>query len=235
GGVARPIPEGWLEAVGAFTKMFPGCVQEYEDLLTENEIFIQRTKDVGYISAQDAIDLGLSGPSLRASGVEWDIRKAEPYLVYDRLDWKVPVGEAGDTYERYLLRMEEMRQSCSIISQCLDEFPISGPLNIDNPKVILPERELLHKSMETLIHHFLLASEGLQVPPGEVYCAIEAPKGELGYYLYSAGGSKPYRVKVRSPGFVNLQSFEKMCIGRPFADIVAVIGGLDIVLGDVDR
>ncbi len=234
GGVARDIPDGWLEKVQAFTDDFPKRVTEYEDILTLNEIFLQRTKGVGMISAADAIDLGLTGPSLRASDVRWDIRKSNPYLVYGELDWEMAVGTGCDVYERYLVRIEEMRQSNRIVQQCIERMP-DGPVNIDNPKIIYPPRENVHKSMEDLIHHFMLAYEGFRAPEGEVYNSIEAPKGELGFYIYSDGSNKPYRLKIRAPSFVNLQSLAKMCKGRLFADVVAVIGSLDIVLGESDR
>jgi NADH-quinone oxidoreductase subunit D len=234
GGVARDMPPSWLEKVRAFTEDFPKLITEYEDILTMNEIFLQRTKGVGVISAADATDLGLSGPSLRGSNVPWDIRKSNPYLVYGDLDWEMAVETGCDVYARYLVRIEEMRQSNRIIQQCIERMP-EGPVNIDNPKIIYPPRENVHKSMEDLIHHFMLAYEGFRAPEGEVYNSIEAPKGELGFYIYSDGSNKPYRLKIRSPSFVNLQSLSKMCEGRLFADVVAVIGSLDIVLGESDR
>jgi NADH-quinone oxidoreductase subunit D len=235
GGAARDIPDGWLKRVREFVDYLPYALDDYERIITKNEIFLQRTWDVGRISAEDAIALGVSGPTLRASGVPWDIRKSHPYLLYDELDWEMAVEEGGDCYARYLVRMREMRESAKIVHQLLDRFPKSGPLNIDNPKVIYPPREQLHESMEALIHHFLLASEGFQTIPGEVYSAVEAPKGELGFYLVADGSSKAYRLKIRTPSFVNLQALETMCEGGLVADIVAVIGSLDIVLGDCDR
>ena len=235
GGVARPIPEGWLAAVRRFIDDFPSKHKDYSDLLTMNDIFIARTRNVGRITREEAIDLCLTGPSLRACGVDWDLRKRNPYLVYDRLDFDVPVRAEGDCYARYQVRMAEMLESCRIIRQCIDMMPKDGPLNLDNPKVCYPPRERLHKSMEDLIHHFLLASEGIEVPPGEAYHAIEASKGELGFYLVSAGGHRPYRCKIRSPSFVNLQSLGKMSEGSLLADVVAVIGSLDLVLGEIDR
>ena len=235
GGVARDYPDGWLERVRAFIDDFPSKHKDYCDLLTMNDIFIARVRNVGTITRDEAIDLCLTGPSLRASGVNWDIRKANPYLVYDRLDFNVPVRFEGDSYARYLCRMDEMLESCKIIRQCLDTMPKDGPINIDDPKVIYPPRENLKESMEDLIHHFILASEGLYTPPGEVYNAIEASKGELGFYLVSAGGHRPYRLKIRSPSFINLQSIGKMCEGGLMADVVAVIGSLDLVLGEIDR
>jgi NADH-quinone oxidoreductase subunit D len=220
GGVARDMPEGWVDRVEEFADNFAGEMDKYETLLTDNEIFVQRTKDIGIVSKERAIELGLSGPCARASGVEWDIRKHEPYMFYDDVKWKAPVGRVGDVYERYLIRMDELADT---------------PVNIDNPKVMFPPREKLHKSMETLIHHFLLASEGYQVPAGEVYHAIEAPKGELGFYIVADGSPKPYKLKVRSPSFTNIQGLVDMCIGELFADVVAIIASVDIVLGEVDR
>lgn len=235
GGVARPIPEGWLDRVRGFVNEFPDRHQEYSDLLTMNDIFVYRTRGIGKISRQDAIDLCLTGPSLRASGVAWDIRKANPYLVYDRVDWKLITAEEGDCYARYQVRMAEMLESTRIIQQCLDQIPKDGPLNIDNPKVMYPPRDRVKKSMEDLIHHFLLASEGLKTPAGEVYRPIEASKGELGFYIFTEGGPKPYRLHIRSPSFVNLQSLPIMSVGSMIADVVAVIGSLDLVLGEIDR
>lgn len=235
GGVARPIPEGWLESVRAFIDDFPGKHRDYSDLLTMNDIFIGRTRGIGRITKAEAIGLCLTGPSLRASGSDWDLRKKMPYLVYDRLDFDVPTRTEGDCYARYEVRMQEMLESCKIIRQCLEMIPREGALNVDNPKICYPPRERLHQSMEDLIHHFLLASEGLYVPPGEAYHAIEASKGELGFYIVSAGGHRPYRCKIRSPSFVNLQSIGKMGEGSLLADVVAVIGSLDLVLGEIDR
>jgi NADH-quinone oxidoreductase subunit D len=234
GGVWRDVPDGWLDGVRRFCDYFPHAVDDYEALLTRNEVFLQRTWGVGRISAADAVAMGMSGPSLRASGVRWDIRKSHPYLVYDRLDWNMAVEEAGDCYARYLVRIREMRESVRIIRQCLDRLP-GGPVNIDNPKVILPPRKELHSSMEALIHHFLLVSEGFWPPAGEVYHAIEASKGELGFYLVSDGTPKAYRLAIRTPSFANLQALDQLCRGGLLADVVAIIGSLDLVLGDVDR
>jgi NADH-quinone oxidoreductase subunit D len=235
GGVFRDRPDGWLDRVAAFIKDFPSKHKDYSDLLTLNDIFIMRTRGVGTISRQDAIDLSLTGPSLRASGVDWDIRKANPYLHYDKVRFEVPVQTAGDCYARYQCRMTEMLESCKIIEQCLEKMPKDGPINIDNPKVIFPAREKVKQSMEDLIHHFLLASDGIYVPPGEAYAPIEASKGELGFYIHSTGGYRPNRLKIRSPSFVNLQSLGKMAQGGLLADVVAVIGSLDLVLGEIDR
>jgi len=234
GGVARDVPNGWLDGIRRFLDYFPKAIDDYERLLTKNEIFLQRTWGIGRILGPDAIAMGLSGPLLRASGVPWDIRKSHPYLVYDQLDWNMAVEDGGDCYARYLVRIREMRESLKIVRQCIERLP-GGPVNIDNPKVVYPPREQLRTSMEALIHHFLLASEGFMAPAGEVYHAIEAPKGELGFYLVSDGSSKAYRLKLRTPSFANLQSLDQMCRGGLLADIVAVIGSLDVVLGDIDR
>lgn len=235
GGVARPIPDGWLDAVRKFVNYMLGRIQEYHDLITLNDIYIGRVRNVGCISKQDAIDLGLTGPSLRACGVDWDIRKANPYLVYDRLDFKVPTNPDGDCYARYLVRMDEMVESCKIILQCIEMMPQSGPLTIEDPKLAIQPKEHVKETMEDLIHHFLLVSDGVYVPAGEAYFAIEASKGELGFYVVSTGGYKPYRLKIRSPSFVNLQSMNKMSAGSLLGDVVAVIGSLDFVLGEIDR
>ncbi len=235
GGVARDWPAGWLDRVRAFIDDFPAKYKDYSDLLTMNDIFIMRTRGIGKISRQEAIDYCLTGPSLRGSGVDWDIRKVNPYLHYDQVQFEVPVRAAGDVYARYECRMIEMLQSCRIIAQCIDKMPRDGPLNIDNPKVCYPPRARIKRSMEDLIHHFLLASEGIYVPPGEAYVPIEASKGELGFYIVSMGGYTPYRLKIRSPSFVNLQSLRPMCRGGLIADMVSVIGSLDFVLGEIDR
>lgn len=237
GGVARDMPAGWLDMVQSFVDDFDGRVDEFETLVTNNEIFVQRTRDIGIISTKRAIELGLSGPCARASGVKWDIRKHEPYLFYDQVEFGVPIGKVGDVYERYLIRIEEMRQSNRILKQTIKQLRKleKAPVNIDNPKIVFPPREKLHTSMETLIHHFLLASEGFQVPPGEVYHAIEAPKGELGFFIVADGSPRPYKIKVRSPSFTNIQGLVEMCIDQLFADVVAIIASVDIVLGEVDR
>ena len=234
GGVSRDAPSGWIERVLAFVDDFPKKWNDYHTLLTENEIFLRRTVGIGKIDKKDAVDLGLTGPNLRASGVPYDIRKDRPYLVYDDIDWEVAVGTQCDVYERYLVRMKEMLESAKIIRQCCERFP-SGPVNIDNNKFIYPPRERIYSTMEDLIHHFLLAQEGFIPPAGEVYFSIEAPKGELGFYFFSDGTQRPYRMKIRSPSFVNLQGLKKMCVGHLIADVVAILGSIDIVLGEVDR
>jgi NADH-quinone oxidoreductase subunit D len=235
GGVARPIPPGWLEKVRRFIDDFPARHKEYSDLLTLNDIFVYRTRGIGKVTREQAIDLCLTGPSLRASGVPYDIRRENPYLLYDQLKWNVITANEGDCYARYEVRMAEMLESVKIIRQCLDLIPADGPLNIDNPKIMYPPREEIKQSMEALIHHFLLASEGLKTPAGEVYAPIEGSKGELCFYIYTTGGSKPTRLHIRSPSFVNLQALPVMSKGAMIADVVAVIGSLDLVLGEIDR
>jgi NADH-quinone oxidoreductase subunit D len=234
GGVEQELPEGWLDRVRAFNDAFPGHVDEYERLLTNNGIWKERLTGVGLISAQDALQYGLTGPSLRGSGVDWDLRKKQPYLVYDQLDFRVPVHVEGDCYARYLCRVEEMRESQRIIAQCLDRLP-GGPIRSDDRKVVPPPKDELSSSMEAVIHHFKLLTEGLHPPIGEVYRAIESPRGELGVYLVSDGSNKPRRCHVRAPSFANLQALNHLCKGRLIADVVAIIGSIDIVLGEIDR
>ncbi|MBI5154629.1 NADH-quinone oxidoreductase subunit D [Candidatus Poribacteria bacterium] len=237
GGVLRDDYPEWRKRVGEFLDGYMKVHEEIEAMLNENEIFIRRVIDIGRISGDDAVALGLSGPSLRASGVTWDIRRDTPYLAYDEVEWEVATETAGDCFARYLVRMKEMREAWKIACQALDllEKHSAGPMNIDNPKVIFPPKANVKKSMEDLIHHFLLASEGLKVPECEVYSAIEAPKGELGFYLRADGGSKAYRLGIRSPSFTNLQGLETMCAGHLLADVVAIIASLDPVMGEVDR
>ena len=234
GGVARDLPDGFAEKAREFVNAFPGRLREYETLLTKNKIWLMRTKDVGIISAEDAINYGLSGPSIRGSGVKWDIRKSEPYSSYNEMDFIVPVGKNGDVYDRYLVRIEEMRQSNEIVRQAVDTLP-KGEFIADIPDVALPQKENLKKSMESLIHHFKIVTDGICPPVGEVYVCVEAPKGELGYYIVSDGTKNPYRIKIRPPSFVNLEGLQKMIEGHLLADVVAVIGSLDIVLGEIDR
>ncbi|MEK6765361.1 MAG: NADH dehydrogenase (quinone) subunit D [Planctomycetota bacterium] len=234
GGVARDLPDGFVEKAREFVNVFPGRLREYETLLTKNKIWLMRTKDVGVISAEDAINYGLSGPSIRGSGVKWDIRKSEPYSSYNEMDFIVPVGKNGDVYDRYLVRIEEMRQSNEIVRQAVDTLP-KGEFIADIPDVALPQKENLKKSMESLIHHFKIVTDGICPPVGEVYVCVEAPKGELGYYVVSDGTKNPYRIKIRPPSFVNLEGLQKMIEGHLLADVVAVIGSLDIVLGEIDR
>ena len=225
-----------LDFLEDFCERFPACVDEYETLLTENRIWKQRLVDVCPISAERAIALGFTGPMLRGSGVEWDLRKMQPYEVYDRLDFDIPVGTNGDSYDRYLVRVEEMRQSARIIRQCIDwlrENP--GPVRLDDPKVTPPTREQMKDDMESLIHHFKLFTEGYCTPPGEVYAAVEAPKGEFAAYIISDGANKPYRLKVRPPCYYHLAGADEMIRGHMLADVVTLIGSLDLVFGEVDR
>jgi len=234
GGLPEDLPEGFEEAVADFIKTFPKIIDEIDKLLTRNRIWLDRNKGVAVISAEDAIDLGLTGPNLRGSGVPYDVRKAMPYLGYENYDFETPIAADGDAYSRYLVRMEEMRQSVKIIEQGLNNLP-DGPYKADAPDIVLPDKELVYTKMESLIRHFLIASEGFKTPPGEVYHAVENPKGELGYYIVSDGSGKPYRLRIRPPSFVNLQALTKMIEGRFLADVIAAIASIDFVLGEVDR
>lgn len=234
GGVQRDLPEGLLEDIAHFIKTLPAKMDELEDLLTENRIFKQRSVDIGVISREDAELWGFSGPLLRASGVAWDLRRKQPYDVYEKLDFKIPVGHTGDCYARYLVRMAEIRESIHIIEQCFTKMPV-GPVMIENHKIAPPPKKEIEHSMEALIHHFKLYSEGFHVPEGETYTAVEAPKGEFGVYLVADGSVRPYRCKIRAPGFAFLQAIDFMTRGHMLADLTAVLGSLDIVLGEVDR
>lgn len=234
GGLPLDLPDDFEDKVRNFLKIFPGTLDEVDKLLTRNRIWIERTKGVAYISAQDAIDLGLTGPALRGSGVPYDVRKAMPYLGYENYDFEVPVATEGDTYSRYLCRMEEMRQSLRIIEQGINNLP-DGPYAADLPDVVLPEKQLTYTRMESLIRHFVLVYQGFKPPAGEVQHAVENPKGELSYFLVSDGSGKPYRMRVRGPSFVNMQALPNMVKGRLLADVIAAIGSLDIVLGEIDR
>jgi NADH-quinone oxidoreductase subunit D len=225
-----------LDFIETFTDRFPGCVDEYETLLTDNRIWKQRTVGIGVVSPERAMQLGFSGPMLRGSGIEWDLRRKQPYEVYDRLDFDIPVGTTGDCYDRYLVRMEEMRQSNRIIRQCIDWLRRNpGPVMVDDNKIAPPRRETMKADMEALIHHFKLFTEGFCVPEGEAYAAVEHPKGEFGVYIVSDGANKPYRLKVRAPGFAHLSAMDEMVRGHMLADVVAVIGTQDIVFGEIDR
>jgi NADH-quinone oxidoreductase subunit D len=225
-----------LDFIDDFTKRFPHYVDEYETLLTENRIWKQRTVGIGVVSPDRALNLGFTGPMLRGSGVAWDLRKKQPYEVYDRLDFDIPIGRNGDCYDRYLVRVQELRQSNRIIKQCVDWLRVNpGPVITDNHKVAPPDRESMKANMEELIHHFKLFSEGMRVPEGEAYAAIEHPKGEFAVYIVSDGANKPYRLKIRPPGFVHLSAMDEMARGHMIADAVAVIGTLDIVFGEIDR
>ncbi|HKW68894.1 MAG TPA: NADH dehydrogenase (quinone) subunit D [Terriglobales bacterium] len=234
GGLALEPPLGLFERVKHFADRFPGRVDEYEGLLTSNPIWMERTKNVAYLSPEDAIALGVTGPTLRASGVDWDLRRDMPYSSYDQFQFKVPVRTEGDVFSRYMVRVEELRESNKIVQQALAGLP-EGGIKADAPKVVLPEREKMKTQMEALIYHFKIITEGFTVPAGEVYQAIESPRGEMGYYVVSDGTAKPYRVHMRSPSYVNLQALPKMCEGRLIADVVAAIGSIDIVLGEIDR
>ena len=234
GGVHQDMPDGLADDIWAWTETFPKFLHDVEELLTENRIFKQRTVDIGIVSKAQALDWGFTGPMLRASNVAWDLRKAQPYDVYDRMDFDVPMGKTGDCYARYLIRMEEMRQSNKIIRQCLKELP-SGPVMVDDHKIAPPPRASMKYSMEALIHHFKLYTEGYHVPAGETYTAVEAPKGEFAVYLVADGTNKPYRCKIRAPGFAHLQGTDFMCKGHMLADAVAIIGSMDVVFGEIDR
>ncbi len=234
GGLALEPPRGWHAVVKKFIDAFPGRVDEYEDLLTENPIWLRRTKGVGWVSLEDMLDLGVTGPMLRAAGLAWDIRKTEPYTGYEQFDFQVPTRTEGDVYARYQVRMEELRQSARIVCQALEGMP-AGPWKADAPGVALPDRERMKTEMEALIYHFKIVTEGFRVPAGEVYQVIESPRGELGYYVVSDGTPKPYRVHIHGPSFGNLQALPQMIEGRIIADTVTVLGSMDFVLGDVDR
>ena len=234
GGLWRDIPTEFEIAVRRFLRMFPGRIKQYETLLTKNPIFMDRTRKIGKISAEQAIALSLTGPILRGSGVAYDVRKAQPYSGYEQYDFVVPTGSNGDVYDRYLVRMEEMRQSLRIIQQALDKLPY-GPFRSNNRKYCPPPRAELGTSMEAVIHHFKLWTEGFKIPPGAVYLPVESPKGELGYYLESNGGIQPYRIHMRTPSFLAIQALPILAKGHLVADLVAIIGSIDIVLGDCDR
>ena len=225
-----------LDFIEDFTSRFPRCVDEYETLLTDNRIWKQRTVGIGVVTPERALALGFTGPMLRGSGVEWDLRKKQPYEVYDRVEFDIPVGVSGDCYDRYLVRIEEMRQSNGIVKQCIDWLRKNpGPVIIDDHKIAPPSRVDMKMNMEELIHHFKLFTEGMHVPAGETYAAVEAPKGEFGIYLVSDGANKPYRLKIRAPGFAHLAALDEMARGHMIADVVAIIGTQDIVFGEVDR
>jgi NADH-quinone oxidoreductase subunit D len=235
GGLALEPPPGWLERVARFLDSFPGHVAEYEDLLTQNRIWLARTKGIGYLSPEDAIALGVSGPTLRGSGVDYDVRKYFPYSSYEEFDFEVPVLKDGDCYARYLCRVAELKESAKIVRQAIAKIPAEGPIRTVAPGIIPPSREEMKTSIEGLIYHFKIYTEGFSPPPGEVYQAIESPRGELGFFVASDGSANPYRVKVRAPSFVNLQALPELVVGRLIADVVACIGTTDIVLGEVDR
>jgi NADH-quinone oxidoreductase subunit D len=234
GGLAEDIPPGFYDECRKFVEWMPKAVDDYEALVDQNKIWLERTKGLGLLSADDAIALGQSGPVLRASGVDWDLRKAQPYLAYDQVDFDVPVRYNGDVWDRYKIHMDEMRQSTRIVAQCLDGMP-EGPWIADDRKVVLPPRAELHTSMESLIHHFKIVTEGYRVPEGEIYTTIESPRGELGCYVVSDGGPKPWRVKFRAPSFVALEATATCMSDALIADMIAIVGSLDTVMGEVDR
>jgi len=234
GGVTSDLPPDLLRDIGEWSKRFPKVIDDIEGLITENRIFKQRTVDIGMVTPAEALDWGFTGPMLRAAGVTWDLRRNQPYEVYDELEFSIPVGTCGDCYERYLVRMEEMRESVKIIDQCLARMP-DGPIKTADNKISPPTRSEMKSSMEALIHHFKLFTEGYHVPAGETYAAVEAPKGEFGVYLVSDGSNKPYRCKIRAPGYAHLQALEFVSRGHMLADAVANLASMDIVFGEIDR
>ncbi len=234
GGIAADVPEGLIEDIAKFIEQFPKYIDDVDDLLTENRIWKQRTVGISKMSIKQVLDWGFSGPMLRAAGLAWDLRKSQPYEVYDQLDFDIPIGRNGDCYDRYLVRMEEIRQSTSLVKQCIEKMP-RGPIKTEDRKISPPPRAEMKKSMEALIHHFKLYSEGYHVPEGETYAAVEAPKGEFGVYIVSNGTNQPYRCRIRAPGFAHLQALDFMAKGHMLSDIAAIIGSLDIVFGEIDR
>lgn len=234
GGLSRDLPPGWVEQCRKFLDEVVVNFDETEKLLTRNRIFVDRTQGVGVLPKDQAIDYGITGPNLRGSGVDFDLRKAHPYLIYDQLQFDVPVGSKGDCYDRYLVRMEEMRQSVRILKQCLDKLP-GGPVNVDDGKIVMPAKQKVLTRMEELIHHFILVTQGVNAPPGEIYLGAENPKGELGFYICSRGGGTPYRLKIRAPSFVNLSVLPELLPGHMISDIVAILGSIDFVMGECDR
>jgi len=234
GGVHQDLPAGLAEDMYEYADKVKVFINDMESLLTENRIFKQRTVDIGVVSKEEALDWGFTGPMLRASGVPWDLRKSQPYDCYADMRFDVPIGTTGDCYARYLVRMEEMRQSCEIMKQAIEKMP-QGPVMVDDHKVTPPSRADMKNSMEAMIHHFKLYTEGYHVPAGETYSVVEAPKGEFGVYLVADGTNKPYRCHIRAPGFAHLQALNFMSKGHMLADVVAIIGSLDVVFGEIDR
>ncbi len=234
GGLALEPPRGWEKAMGQFISGLPSKIDEYEDLLNANPIFLRRTKGVGTLPVDQLLESGVTGPMIRAAGVKWDIRKSEPYSSYEKFDFDVPCYEEGDVYARFRVRVEEMRQSARIIEQCMAGMP-AGPITAEAPKVVLPDREKMKTQMEALIYHFKIVTEGFRVPAGEAYVPVESPRGEIGFYVVSDGTSKPYRVFMRTPSYGNLQSLQALFKGKLIADSIATLGSMDFVLGDVDR
>ncbi len=234
GGVSQDLPSGLIDDMWEWTENFPKTLNDLDNLLTENRIFKQRTVDIGVVSKEQALDWGFTGPMIRASGLAWDLRKSQPYDVYDRMEFDIPTSQSGDCYARYLVRMEEMRQSLKIMRQCLKDMP-QGPVKVNDYKISAPPRAEMKRSMEALIHHFKLFTEGYHVPAGETYTAVEAPKGEFGVYLVSNGTNRPERCRIRAPGFAHLQGLDFMSKGHLLADTVSIIGSMDIVFGEIDR
>jgi len=234
GGVAEDLPNGLLEDISKFIEEFPSYLADVETLLTENRIWKERLQGIGVMSAKEVMDFGCSGVMLRASGIPWDLRRNQSYEIYDELKFEVPVGQNGDCYDRYIIRVKEMYESLKIIRQCIDKIP-TGPIKTQDPKISPPKRGQMKTAMESMIAHFKLYTEGYNVPAGEVYAATEAPKGEFGVYLYSDGSNKPYRLKIKSPGFAHLQALDYMSRGHRMSDIVAIISTLDLVFGEIDR
>jgi NADH-quinone oxidoreductase subunit D len=234
GGLRDDIPEGFTASVQNFLKVFPDHLKDYHSLLTKNPIWLERTKGIGYISLEDALNYGISGPILRAAGIAWDVRKVWPYSSYQDFDFDIPVGENSDVYDRYLVRMVEIRQSLRIVVQALDRLP-SGDYRIKDYKIVLPPRQRLDVSMEALIHHFLVSTQGFFVPKGDAYVSYEGARGETGYYIVSDGSPKPYRAHMRSPSFSALQSMPLMIRNHLVADVISVLGSIDMIMGEVDR
>ena len=234
GGVHQDLPAGLLEDIYKFCETYPKIIDDFDELLTDNRIFRQRTVDIGAFTADEGLALGFSGPMLRSAGLAWDLRKSQPYERYDELDFQIPVGKNADCFDRYLVRMEEMRQSVSIMKQCIEKMP-DGPVSVENNKIVPPKRAEMKRSMEALIHHFKLYTEGYHVPPGECYAAVEAPKGEFGVYLVSDGTNRPYRCRIRAPGYFHLAAMDHLCKGHMLADSVAILGAMDVVFGEIDR
>jgi NADH-quinone oxidoreductase subunit D len=234
GGVHQDLPNGLLEEIKKFSEEFPSKIDDMESLLTENRIFKQRMVEIGIVSKEQALDFAFSGPMIRGSGIAWDLRKSQPYEIYEELDFDIPIGKNGDSYDRYLIRVQEMRESIKMINQCIEKIP-AGEVVVDDPKIAPPKRNEMKHSMESLINHFKLYTEGYHVPSGEVYAGVEAPKGEFGVYLISDGSNKPHRCRVRAPGFAHLQALDFMVKGHMLADVVTIISTQDIVFGEVDR
>jgi NADH-quinone oxidoreductase subunit D len=235
GGVHRDLPVQLLDDIASWCKTFPKVLNDIDQLLTDNRIFKQRNVDIGIISEKDILDFGFSGVMVRGSGLSWDLRKSQPYECYNDFEFKIPVGKSGDCYDRYLVRMEEMRQSLSIIEQAIDKIKLETGEIMSRGKIAPPDRAEMKTSMEALIHHFKLYTEGFHVPDGEVYASVEAPKGEFGVYLVADGTNRPYRAKLRAPGFLHLQAIDHMCKGHQLADVSAIIGTMDVVFGEIDR